>query len=88
MLNRTIDLDKISCPQQLAKDFSADTIKDELRSLGIKCGGTISESIDYGQPKTSEQYLRYLSRQMLASTQSESKKKHKPKIVDNDDVTQ
>ncbi len=25
---------------------------------------------------------------MLASTQSESKKKHKPKIVDNDDVTQ
>jgi hypothetical protein len=42
-LNRTIDLERLSCPQQLAKEFSADTIKAELRSLGLKCGGTISE---------------------------------------------
>ena len=29
-----------------------------------------------------------IPQEMLVSTQSESKKKHKPKIVDNDDVTQ
>ena len=88
MLNRTIDLDKISCPQQLAKDLSADTIKDELRSLGLKCGGTISERANRLWATKHIRTMFQIPQEMLVSTQSESKKKHKPKIVDNDDMTQ
>jgi hypothetical protein len=88
MLNRTIGLDKLSCLQQLSNELSADTIKDELRSLGLKCGGTISERADRLWATKNIRTLFQIPQELLPSTQSESKKKHKPKIVDNDDVTQ
>jgi hypothetical protein len=88
MLNRTIDLDKFSCLQQLSNELSADTIKDELRSLGLKCGGTISERADRLWATKNIRTMFQIPQEMLVSTQSESKKKHKPKIVDNDDMTQ
>ena len=88
MLNRTIDLDKFSCLQQLSNELSADTIKDELRSLGLKCGGTISERANRLWATKNIRTMFQIPQEMLASTQSESKKKHKPKIVDNDDMTQ
>jgi hypothetical protein len=87
-LNRTIDLDKLSCPQQLAKEFSADAIKAELSSLGLKCGGTVSERADRLWATKNISIISHLPQEMLAPKQSEPKKKPKPKIVDNDDMTQ
>ena len=87
-LHRTIDLDKLSCPQQLAKEFSADTIKAELHSLGLKCGGTISERAIRLWATKDISIISQLPQEMLASKQSEPKKKPQPKIVDNDDMTQ
>ena len=87
-LHRTIDLDKISCPQQLAKDFNADTIKAELHSLGLKCGGTTSERTNRLWATKNIRTIFQIPQEMLAATQSESKKKPKSKIVDSDDMTQ
>jgi hypothetical protein len=88
MLNRTIDLDKFSCLQQLSNELSADVIKAELRSLGLKCGGTISERSNRLWATKNIRTIFQIPQEMLAPTKSESKKKPKPKIVDNDDVTQ
>jgi hypothetical protein len=87
-LNRIIDLDKFSCLQQLSNEFSADTIKAELRSLGLKCGGTISERANRLWATKNISTIFQIPPEMLAPTQSEPKKKPKPKTVDNDDVTQ
>ena len=69
-LNRTIDLEKNSCPQQFVKQFSADTIKAELRSLGLKCGGTTSERANR-LPRISAYSLRCLKRCSLQSNRSQ-----------------
>ena len=87
-LNRTIDLDKFSCLQQLSNELSADTIKAELRSLGLKCGGTISERANRLWATKNISIISELPQEVLALKQSEPKKKPKPKIVDNDDMTQ
>ncbi len=88
MLNRTIDLDKFSCLQQLSNELSTDTIKAELRSLGLKCGGTISECANRLWATKNIIIISELPQEVLALKQSEPKKKPKPKIVENDDMTQ
>ncbi len=87
-LHRTIDLDKFSCSQQLTKELSVDTIKTELRLRGFKCGGTISERVNRLWATKNIRTIFQIPQEMLAPTQSESKKKPQSKIVDIDDMTQ
>ena len=88
MLNRTIDLDKFSCLQQLSNELNADTIKTEFRSFGLKCGGTISERANRLWATKNISIISQVPQEMLAPKQSEPKKKPKSKIVDNDDMIQ
>ena len=72
----------------MSNEINADTIKAELRSLGLKCGGTISERANRLWATKNISIISQLTQEMLAPKQSERKKKPKPKIVDNDDMTQ
>ncbi len=79
---------RLSCPHQLTKDFSADTIKVELRSLVLKCGGTISEYVNKLWVSKNISIISQIPQETIGSKQSETEKKPQTKIVDKEDMTQ
>jgi hypothetical protein len=70
-LHRTIDLDKFSCHSSQPRS----SVQIPLRLNFARSASSVAElylntSIDYGQPKTSEQYFRYLKRCLRQRNQS------------------